>query len=134
MKIFSSKTQRIGKIGEDIACKYLIKNGYLILERNFTKKWGEIDIIASKEDKFYFIEVKSVSCETLPDFSAEDPFAKRPEENVHPWKMKRLGRTIETYFIQKRIGNTPWQFDILLVYLNLKEKKARVKKLENIIL
>jgi Holliday junction resolvase-like predicted endonuclease len=41
-----------------------------IKERNYTKKWGEIDIIAIKEDKLYFIEVKSVSCE-LEGLNAE---------------------------------------------------------------
>lgn len=134
MRKFTSNSQKIGELGENVACKFLMKHGFSILERNYTKKWGEIDIIATKKEVIYFIEVKSVSCETLPDFSDENPFEKRPEENMHPWKMKRLSRVVQTYLIHKRIGNTPWQFDLLLVYLNLKEKKARVKTLENIIL
>ena len=134
MKKFTSNSQKIGQLGEEIACKYLINKGFSILERNYTKKWGEIDIISEKNGKLYFIEVKSVSCETLPDFKDENPFIKRPEENMHLWKMKRLSRTIQTYLIHKRIGNTPWQFDLLLVYLNIKERKARVRVIENIIL
>jgi len=134
MKEFTSKSQKLGKLGEDIACKFLIKNGFVILERNYTRKWGEIDIVAEKGEKLYFIEVKTVSCETLPDFSEENFFIKRPEENMHFLKIKRLSRIIQTYLIHKRIGNKPWQVDLLLVYLDLNQRKARIKKIENLIL
>jgi len=134
MKKFVSKSQKIGELGEGVACKYLEKQGFFILERNYTKKWGEIDIVAKKGYKIYFIEVKSVSCETLPDFSNIDSFTKRPEENMHPQKMKRLSRVVQTYLIEKRIGNTEWVFNLLVVYLDLQSRKARVKNIENIIL
>lgn len=135
MHNFTSEKQKIGKLGEDIACKYLIKHGFSVIERNYTRKWGEIDIVAQKDNKIFFNEVKSVSCEVLPIFSKdEDFFDKRPEENMHPWKIKRLHKIVETYLINKRIGNISWQFDLLLVYLNLKERRAKVKVLENIIL
>jgi putative endonuclease len=132
MRKFTSNYQKIGEIGEDVSCKYLENRGFTVIERNYTKKWGEIDIIAKKENKVHFIEVKSVSCETLPDL--DDKNRKRPEENMHPWKMKRLSRTVQTYVIHKRMGETPWQFDLMLVFLDLKDRKARVKVLENIIL
>ena len=134
MKKFTSNSQKIGKLGEDIACKFLMKHNFSILERNYTQKWGELDIIAKKHERLYFIEVKSVSCETLPNFTEDNHFIKRPEENMHPWKIKRLSRTIQTYFIHHKVGNTPWQFDLLLVYLDLENKTARVRALENIIL
>ncbi len=134
MKKFTSNSQKIGQLGEDVACKFLMKHNFSVEERNYTKKWGEIDIIATKEGKLYFVEVKSVSCETLPDPKDENPFIKRPEENMHPWKLKRLSRTIQTYLIHKRIGNTPWQFDLLLVYLDIKNRLARVRIIDNVIL
>lgn len=134
MKKFTSNSQKIGELGEEVACKFLIKHGFYVLERNYTKKWGEIDVIAEKDNKRYFIEVKSVSCVTLPTFSDDDLFMKRPEENMHPWKLKRLRRVVETYLINQRLGSIDWQFDLLLVYLDLTQKKARVRKLENIIL
>ena len=58
----------------------------------------------------------------------------RPEENMHPWKMKRLARVVQTYLIHKRIGNRAWQFDLMLVYLQMDDRTARVKVMENIIL
>ena len=59
MKKFTSDSQKIGQLGEDVACKFLMKHNFLVLERNYTKKWGEIDIIAKKNSKIHFIEVKT---------------------------------------------------------------------------
>jgi len=133
-KIFTSKTQKIGEIGENIAIRFLMKHNFSILDRNYTKKWGEIDIIAEKGNKLYFIEVKSisinlinVSCETLDEY--------RPEDNMHPWKMKRMARTIQTYLLSKKVPDEKeWQVDLLVIFLDLKDKKAKIKVVENIIL
>jgi putative endonuclease len=137
MKNFTSKSQKIGELGEDVACKYLEKHGFTIKERNYTKKWGEIDIIATKEGKIYFMEVKSVSRDLDHLNETGEDVTRgtfRPEENMHPWKMKRLSRTVGTYLIHSRIGNTPWQFDLLVVYLDTNKRLARVKVVENVIL
>ena len=67
-KVFTSETQKIGEIGENMAVKFLVKHGFSILDRNYTKKWGEIDIVAEKNNKLYFVEVKSVSRQTLDIF------------------------------------------------------------------
>jgi len=48
-----------GREGEDITVKYLTDNNYVIIDRNFRSKFGEIDIIAEKNKKIYFIEVKT---------------------------------------------------------------------------
>ncbi len=131
MKTFTSNSQKIGQLGEELACMFLVKHDFSILERNYTKKWGEIDIIAQKGEKRYFIEVKSKSVSSL-DFVTHE--TGRPEDNMHPWKMKRLRRVVETYLISKRLGYTEWQFDLLVVYLDLEKRVSRVKVIENIIL
>jgi Holliday junction resolvase-like predicted endonuclease len=140
-KVFTSEKQKIGELGENIAAKFLVKHNFLILDRNYTKKWGEIDIVAEKADKLYFVEVKSVSRETLNIFisksysSSDERYQSRPEDNMHPWKLKRLSRTIQTYILSKKIPDEKeWQVDLLVVYLCQKEKKARVKVVSNIIL
>lgn len=132
MKNFTSSSQKIGELGEDVACKFLAEHGFSILERNYTKKWGEIDIIAQKEEKRYFIEVKSKSVSDLNFVFSNE--TNRPEENMHVWKMKRLRRVVETYLISKRIGDIDWQFNLLVVYLDIDKRLARVKVVENIIL
>jgi len=141
-KVFTSKTQKIGEIGENIAVKFLVKHNFLILNRNYTKKWGEIDIIAEKGNKLYFIEVKSISRlisdnrETLENkVIRETSDNHRPEDNMHPWKLKRLSRTIQTYLLSEKIPDAKeWQVDLLVVLLDLKNKKAKIKVVNNIIL
>jgi putative endonuclease len=134
-KIFTSPTQKIGEIGENIAEKFLVKHGFSILERNYTKKWGEIDIIAEKDRKLYFIEVKSVSKPDLSIVTRETLDQYHPEDNMHPWKLKRMSRTIQTYLLSKNIPDErEWQVDLLVVFLGLKDKKARIKVIKDIIL
>ncbi len=140
-KVFTSEKQKIGELGENIATKFLMKHDFSILDRNYTKKWGEIDIVTEKDHKLYFIEVKSVSRETLSTFipksynDSDERYEHRPEDNMHPWKLKRLSRTIQTYLLHKNVPeNVEWQVDLLVVYLCLKERKARVKVVSDIIL
>ncbi|MFA5095546.1 MAG: YraN family protein [Candidatus Paceibacterota bacterium] len=135
-KVFTSETQKTGEIGENIAEGFLMKHGFLILDRNYTKKWGEIDIVAEKDNKLYFVEVKSVLRETLGSVNHETLDNYHPEDNMHPWKLKRLSRTIQTYLLNKNINEEEkeWQVDLLVVYICQKEKKARVKVVSDIIL
>lgn len=117
--------QKIGEIGEDVACVFLEKHGYKIIDRNYRKKWGELDIVAKKDGVLHFVEVKSVSRVTEYE----------PEENVHPWKIKRLHRAIQTYLLEKNVSDeTEWQLDILAVFLDLTTRKAKFRFTENIIL
>ena len=46
----TQKTE-LGKLGEDLACRYLVDKGYRIIERNYRKPWGELDVIAKSPDK-----------------------------------------------------------------------------------
>ena len=134
-KVFTSASQKTGEMGENIAVRFLMKQGYSILERNYTKKWGEIDIIAEKEGKLHFVEVKSVSRETLDEVTPETLDQYHPEDNMHPWKLKRLARTIQTYLLSEKVPEEKeWQVDLLVVFLALKDKKARVKIVSDIIL
>ena len=126
--MFHVKTAKrnIGDTGESVACKYLESKGFKILERNYLRPWGEIDIIAERAKKLYFIEVKAVSRE-------KSEF--RPEENVHPAKLKRLHRAIQTYLLDHKVPHeTDWQIDVACAYLDFSSRKARVEMIENVIL
>ncbi|PCI20910.1 hypothetical protein COB64_01485 [Candidatus Wolfebacteria bacterium] len=134
MKKFSSKTQKIGEIGEDLACRFLVKHKYSVIERNFTKKWGEIDIIASKSNVLHFIEVKTKSTD-LSDVSVVNNEEFRPEEKIDAHKLGRMARTIQSYLLEKNVmDRVEWQVDALLVFLDVKNKKAKVKSIENLII
>jgi len=80
-------TQIEGKYGEDLACAYLKKLGYKIVERNFRIRGGEIDIIALDGKTLVYVEVKTRSSYRFG----------RPEEAVTPWKIKFLERAAKFY-------------------------------------
>lgn len=125
-----TKKRRIGDLGEDIACKYLERKGFRVVERNYLRKWGEIDIVVEKADFISFVEVKSVSREIS---NRKDQF--RPEDNVHPAKMQRLHRAIQTYLLERKVSeDKPWRIDIVCVYLDFSTRRAKVEVIENVIL
>lgn len=123
-----------GRLGEEIACRFLISKGFKIIDRNYQKKWGEIDIIFTKGNELHFVEVKSVSREMATLDVTHETFDKyRPEDNVHINKIKRISRTIQSYLSFKNISpETVWYFDLITVKLGLKNKKARVFIMDNI--
>jgi putative endonuclease len=133
-KVFTSETQKTGEIGENIAVKFLMKHNFSIRDRNYTKKWGELDIVAEKDNKLYFIEVKSVSRDNLKTVSQETLDQYKPEDNMHPWKLKRLSRVIQTYLLSERLDDREWQVDLLVVFLDLQNKNAKIKVVKDIIL
>lgn len=162
-KVFTSDKQKIGKLGEELAKKFLMKHGYSILEENYTKKYGEIDLIAQKEGNLHFVEVKSlvsrqnvggqahetnqkVSRVTEDSVPRETPNSVPrvtgqtydPLSNVHPGKLKRLSRVIQVYLLTHppaRIGGTGnWQFDVITVCINEKDRVGTVSHIKDIVL
>ena len=122
--------QQIGKIGEDIAVKFLVKHDFSIILRNFLRKCGEIDIICKKNNIVHFVEVKTVSSDNV---SHETTDTYRPEDNIHREKLKRIGRTIELYLFENNLQED-WQFDVITVKLDQESKTAIVKHIPDLIL
>lgn len=121
----SGYKQNIGKLGEDIAVKYLKNKGYEILERNYRKPWGEIDIIARKSDDLVFVEVKTQSA----------GFEWRPEENITFHKKRQLSRIISTYIKEHKIKESQdWRVDVLAIELDFGSKNAKIEQIKNILL
>ncbi|MBI1957115.1 MAG: YraN family protein [Candidatus Niyogibacteria bacterium] len=115
--------RHIGQLGEDIYEKQIVKRGYNIALRNYRKPWGEIDIIAEKDDVLHFIEVKTVG---HPFYETGDEYV--PEDNIHPWKLKRLSRAIQTYLMEKDIDDDKvWQVDVAAVFLDFEQKTAKIR-------
>jgi len=127
---------KIGFLGEELAANWLIKKKYSIIERNYRKKYGEMDIVARETTgKVHFIEVKTVSYETKAklDFTVTHE-TWRPEEMVHEHKQIRFKRIIETWLKEKDPQyEFEWQIDIITVRVVVKEKFAKIKFMENII-
>jgi len=127
------KHNQVGAYGEQIAAKYLESKGFTVLELNYLKKWGEIDVVARGTDKMRFIEVKTVSYETkakLKQAVAQGTW--RPEENVHYAKIKRLNRAIESWILENNYQGD-WEIDVIAIRIVPREKYAKVKYLQNVI-
>lgn len=110
----------IGRSAEFHGAKFLKKNGYKILEKNYRTRFGEIDIIASKGDTISFVEVKY---RKNNDFGA-------PEEFVDKRKQKKIIKTAVDYVMRKDIDDMNFSFDILSVSPG-KGKKLVFKLIEN---
>jgi len=120
-----------GRIGEQIAAGFLVRNGFSVVERNFRRPWGEIDIIAQKGKVIHFVEVKTLTQKDLPDVSRENN-QYRPEEQVHPWKLRKMARAAEMYMNEKDLRNE-YQIDVIGVFLNIKTRTARCRFFEQVL-
>ncbi len=120
-------SKKLGSFGENIACYYLGRKGYKILDRNYSRKWiqgpqkGEIDIVARHKDYLVFVEVRT---KTSLDFGT-------PEESITPTKMKHFERTAAYY--QQTHENLPalWRIDLVAVELGADNKPTRIEVIEN---
>lgn len=126
-----TEKRKLGDIGENIACDFLERRGFEIIDRNYLRKWGEIDIITKKSGLIHFIEVKSVSVPAGQVPHVTDSY--RVEDNMHPWKLKRLSRAMQTYLLEKKL-DCDWQLDLITVKIDQQNRKARVELIENVII
>jgi len=130
-----AKHNETGVTGESISAKYLENKGFFIIDKNYRKKWGELDIIAQKDGVIHFVEVKTVSRRSFGGHFEQEINNYRPEDNMHPWKLKRLQRAIQTYLLEKYKKEEPlWQFDLACVFLDQERRVAKMRFMENIIL
>jgi len=111
----------LGEKGEEIAKKYLIKNGYQIVERNYQTKFGEIDIIAKRKDTIYFVEVKT---RTNRNYG-------RPIDAMTPYKIKHLIRSVQVYIAKKQLEGTEVSLDVIEV--EKVHKQWEINHIENAI-
>jgi putative endonuclease len=101
-----TKRQEVGKKGEDLAVKFLKKNKYKIIERNFqASKFGEIDIVAREKEQLVFVEVKTRTDERFG--SAEEEFSYR--------KKRRFWRAVQNYLFKKHLIDCSWRADLIVV-------------------
>ena len=127
-----SKNRQIGDFGENIALKFLMKRGFALVEKNYLRPWGEIDLILKKGSEYHFVEVKtSISYETINDVNHE---TIRPEENIHFKKLERMNKTIQTYCMDNDIEEENIYIDAVIVYISGDHKKVKVILLDNIVL
>ena len=112
--------QELGKCGEKIATKYLKENSYQIVQRNYRCRFGEIDIIAYKDNYLIFVEVKT---------KQNDKFGS-PQAEVNLRKQKKLQQLARYYISQNQDQNIDFRFDVIgIMYRGVEDYK--LSHLEN---
>ncbi len=114
--------QKIGKFGERLACDYLIRKGYKILNKNIKLSYQEIDIIAQKNKIIIFIEVKTRTSYKFG--AANDTFSSQ--------KMKNLHKAVENYIYKNKIPEKFISIDLISIDIDKYRKIANIKHYKNI--
>ncbi|MBE0415003.1 MAG: YraN family protein [Dehalococcoidia bacterium] len=117
------KRKELGALGENIAAEYLARLGYVIRERNFRSKEGEIDIIAERDDFLVFVEVRTRRGSSFGT----------PEESVNAKKKEKLITLAQTYIESHNDLPPSWRIDVVAVELTREGKVSRVELIENAI-
>jgi putative endonuclease len=122
MKYHTKDNINIGKIGENIAAKYLKSKGFRILERNYKIKFGEIDIICISPEKIMvFVEVKTLCFQN--NFS--------PEDHMTFKKINNFKRSAQFYFNNNPICES-FRLDLIAITIGEDSKIIKINHYENV--
>jgi len=111
----SQNLLKLGKIGEDLATSYLKSHNFSILEKNFRSRFGEIDIIAAKENCLYFVEVKTRS----------NTNHGQPYEAVDKRKISHIRRMAGYYLLQKKIEGYKLKIAVFSILIEGENQEIR---------
>lgn len=117
-----SQHNEVGKIGEDLARKYLEQKGYSIIEQNYKTKYSEIDLVAKYKGELVFVEVRTKIGENFGT----------PEDTLTPKKLNkmRFGATSYSAFVK---WSGPIKVDAICIVLKPNNEISRLTHHENII-
>ena len=111
----------IGNKGESLAEGYLENHDYKILEKNFTCKIGEIDIIAKNDEYISFVEVKT---RRSLQFGL-------PAEAVTYNKQQKIYRSAQMYILKNKLYNSSFRFDVIEIILNSNNSCISINLIKN---
>ena len=126
----NNHTKNLGDLGEETAVRFLKNNGYKILDRNFQnnlgRRLGEVDIIAKelRNDEIVFVEVKTRDYEKYKN--------TLPEENITSTKLRKLNKIANIYLQIKNLGNVPYRFDAISVWVDIETKEVKIKHIPSL--
>ena len=107
-----------GRVGEDIAAGFLVKNDYRISERNYRCPIGEIDIVARDKNDLVFVEVKTRRSADLG----------YPEQAVGIKKQKKISKLALWYLQEKKLNGVRTRFDVVAIMMQPSGNDIRLIK------
>lgn len=113
----SQRRQAIGEWGEEQACRFLERQGFQVVDRNYHTTAGEIDIVARQGGDYYFIEVKTRQMIDLAN-----------DLSITPLKRRKLAKAIRHYCYHRRVdGEVSLMTAGLIVFLDRLNKSVRFR-------
>ena len=129
----TKNTRRTGDIGERIAQKYLKERGYTIIETNYLKNWGELDIVAQIGVVIHVIEVKTHTFDSKDALNrSRDGDNWQPEEQVHGRKLHQIEKALQTWIVEND-WEGEYQIDVIAVKMVPAVRYATVKHIKNVV-
>lgn len=122
MNLYPRSKQLLGNKGESIATSYLIKKGYVLVQRNFKARYGEIDIILTKDNTLIFVEVKTRIGELFG----------KPEESVTPGKLREVIKTAGYYKLLHTELPEAMRIDVIGIELDADEHMVYFNHIQNV--
>lgn len=123
-------TKELGNLGENLACEYLVKNGYNILGKNYRINFGEIDVICRKKQRLFAKSDKTIHFVEVKTLSGSSNFY--PEDRVDYKKQNKYKRLAEIWLSKNKLPeDIPYQVDIVAVSINNGDNK--IEYFENVV-
>ena len=119
--VVPSSAMTRGRAAEDAAALFLQDHGYQVVERNFTCRWGEIDLVAYQGEKIAFVEVKA----------RRSNYMGSPWESVTPGKQRKLILSAQEYLQVYGLEVRPWRIDVIAVKLGIGGSVQSLEHMEN---
>lgn len=113
--------KKIGLIGEQLSANYLREKGYLILDRNYRSRLGELDIVAKKDNLIIFVEVKT---------RTSDMFGC-PSEAVNYKKQQTIYKLSQQYIMIKNLYHDYWIYRFDVIEVKITDKKYKINHILN---
>ena len=120
MKEKQTYQQHTGQQGEDLAADFLQEQGYQILDRNYHSRFGEVDLVAEKDQTIVFVEVKA---------RTNDRFGL-PEESVTPEKLEKIYDTALLWLQEHPDKPDDWRVDVIAIQM---DKTHQAKDIQHFI-
>jgi putative endonuclease len=114
-------TATTGRLGETYAAEYLVRQGYEILEKNYRRQFGEVDIVARDRGTLVFVEVKT----------RHSHHYGAPVEAVDKRKQRQLSKIAQGYLLSNQLHDTAARFDVIGVILDTNNQPAQIELIRN---
>lgn len=118
--------QSLGRWGEDLAARYLVEHGYTLVDRNARTPYGEVDVVAYKEDEtgsgvVVFVEVKTRSSKSFG----------LPEQSITSRKQEHLISSAQFYLQEHPELGQDWRIDVIAIRRYRTGKTPEITVFEN---